>query len=678
MRAHKTWVPFLLTSLLSLFLVACFGGHGGGGGGGGNGGTPTPKLRVDFTGGPFTAFQHGASYALMVRNKGDAATSGTVTLVDPPTGMTVTSIAGANWTCTLATTTCSRSDSLAPGASYDPITVTGNVTVDAGGSVSATVTVTGGGAATFSGSGSIPVNASSNVSILFGQYAFLFSGFDANGAVAVTGSINVNANGKISGEEDFKDPKTQFTAQFDTNNSFCQNLPVPATGSCTLTAGGKTVHYDFVLRNNGTVARFFEDPGDGPSNAGSGILIAQEVPSPNALTSAGGFNGYFSVQFMGMDGATPAARIGIEGNIFTNLNGAIVTQNSLPSQADVNDNGTLIQPANSTTPNVTGNFTPANPTVDANGRATMTMTICTAVSSGVCNIPPLQRVLTLAVYIVAPVGSTTSNNPGRAFAIDITPVPANATSQVLSGQFFWQGNPPPTFDSSSISGVNVFAAWGVVPGSPAGSNTSIGILNATTSQLLFDTNNAGKVNAGGVAPPALTGTWSLMGSPSIASNGRAQLSATVGSTNYTFILYLDAANDGNLLGATVGGSPDTTVSFGFFTGQVSTSKFNNTNITGTYVAGTSDPVLPAVPNLVSPLTLTPGPAANSGTFSGASGSVTGNYSFDPSTGRGTALASPGKLFQNSNAVFYIITPHIMVLMGADQGETADAIGLIQF
>jgi hypothetical protein len=39
MRAHKTWVPFLLTSLLSLFLVACFGGgHHGGGGGGGNGG----------------------------------------------------------------------------------------------------------------------------------------------------------------------------------------------------------------------------------------------------------------------------------------------------------------------------------------------------------------------------------------------------------------------------------------------------------------------------------------------------------------------------------------------------------------------------------------------------------------------------------------------------------------
>src|SRR5690349_4370355 len=38
--AHRTRAPFLLTTLISLFLVACFGGHGGhgGGGGGGNGG----------------------------------------------------------------------------------------------------------------------------------------------------------------------------------------------------------------------------------------------------------------------------------------------------------------------------------------------------------------------------------------------------------------------------------------------------------------------------------------------------------------------------------------------------------------------------------------------------------------------------------------------------------------
>jgi len=661
MRAHQNRAPFLLAFLLSLFLVACFGGHGGGGGGNGGGGTPTPKLRVDFTGGPFTAFQQGANYTLTVRNKGDAATSGAVTLVDPPTGMTVTSIAGANWTCTLAATTCTRSDSLAAGASYDPITVTGNVTVGAGGSVSATVTVTGGGAAAFSGSGSIPVNASSNVSILFGQYAFLFSGFDANGAVAVTGSFNVDANGNVSGEEDFKDPITLHTAASILGS--CQNFPVAASGFCKLTAGSKTSQYDFVLRNNGIVARFAEDPSDGV-NTGSGILIAQQVPSSNALTSPGGFNGFFSIGFVGTDAA--GGRMGIEGNIFTNLSGAIVTQNSLPSQADVNDNGTLISPANSTTPNVTGNFTPTpNPTVDANGRATMTMTIGTSPS----------RTLTLALYILAP-QIPASNQSGRAFAIDITLLATN--KQVLSGQFFWLGDPLPTFDSSSISGVNVFATWGIVPGTPgppptpASSNTAIGTF--TTSALLFDVNSGGSVNGGGGVAKPFTGTVSVT---SVASNGRAQLSATVGSTNYTFILYLDAPNDGNILGATVGGSPDTTVSFGFFTGQVSTSKFGN--IGGTYVVGTTMPVLATVPNAVSPVTLTQ-PTLSGTTFSGnfSAGSTNGTYSFDQTTGRGTALASQGMLFQNSHAVFYIITPRLMLIMGADQGVTNDAIGLLQF
>jgi hypothetical protein len=195
MRAHQPRALFLFTALLSLFLVSCFGGHHGGGGGGG--GTPTPKLRVDFTGpSAFSPNQIGASYTLTVRNKGDAATSGTVTLADPPTGMTVTSIAGANWTCTVVTTTCTRSDSLAPGASYDPITVTGNVTAPAGGSVSATVTVTGGGAATFSGSGSIPVsNGATGGAVSLIQPGVLFPQLVAGSKLSLQATVGQGDNG---------------------------------------------------------------------------------------------------------------------------------------------------------------------------------------------------------------------------------------------------------------------------------------------------------------------------------------------------------------------------------------------------------------------------------------------------------------------------------------------------
>ena len=47
--------------------------------------------------------------------------------------------------------------------------------------------------------------------------------------------------------------------------------------------------------------------------------------------------------------------MGIEGNIFTDLGGVLRSPTGVPSQADINDNSTLIEPADSTTPNVTGN-----------------------------------------------------------------------------------------------------------------------------------------------------------------------------------------------------------------------------------------------------------------------------------------------------------------------------------
>ena len=668
MRAHQTRALFVLTLLLSLSLVGCFGGHGGGGGGGnggrgggnggggGGGGNQSAVFQISKTHtGNFQQGQPGATYTITVTNVGNAATGGNVTVADTlPAGETFVSITGSGWSFP-GGPVATRSDSLAAGQTWPSITVTVNVASNATSPQVNMVNVSGGAAGTVNAQDSTTII--STVSFLFGQYAFLFSGFDANGAVSVAGSINVDQNGNVTGEEDFKDPKTLLTAQSVAGS--CQNFPVAATGFCKLTAGGKTSQYDFVLRNNFLVARLAEDPVDG-ANVGSGILINQQVPSSNALTSAGGFNGYFSIGFSGTD--PTGGRIAVEGNVFTDLS-ASITPGANGSQADINDNGTLIQPSGSAS-NVTGKMTGP---VDGNGRASMTMTIGTS---------PLSRTLTLALYILAP-EVPTSNQSGRAFAIDITPV--NTSTQVLSGQLFWLGNPVPTFDNSSASGVNVFALSGVVPGTPGppptapSSDTTIGTLNATTGQLFFDSNFAGKVNgAGGVAAPQ-SGTVSIP--INVAANGRAQLSVMVNGTPSTYIIYLDAANDGNILGTTVGAATDATVSFGFFTGQAPNSRFNNTHISGTYVVGTDSPVLAAVPNGASPITLTPG-APNSGTFS--AGSISGTYSFDPSTGRGTALASSGKLFQNSNSVFYIGAPGFIVVMGGDQAVTNDAIGFMQF
>ena len=671
MRARQMRAPlFVLILVLSLGFAGCFGGKGGGGGGGNGGGgggannSPLFAIAVADSGN-FQQGQKKATYTIDVTNIGQVATSGNVQVtVTLPAGESFVSISGSGgaqgWTFP-GGPVATRADSLAPGASWPILTITVDVSLTATSPQVLMASITGGGAANASNQDSTSIFT--HVSILFGRYAFFLSGFDSSGALSIAGSINVDQNGNVmTGEEDFKDPSVVHPAQAVTG--FCQNAQVPA-GFCKLTAGGKTSQYDFVLRNNNTVARFFEDPADPLSTgSGSGVLISQVVPSSNALTSPSGFNGYFSIEFSGTD--TALTRIGVEGNIFTDLTGAITPGANNSSQADVNDNGTLIAPSG-TTRNVTGNFSPT--TVDANGRATMIMTIG-------------AQTLNLALYILAPQVPTTGQS-GRAFAIDITQI---ATSkQVLSGQFNWLGNTglgnsTPVFTSSSISGANVFGLWGVAAGAPTKSNTSIGILDATKKTLLFDTNNAGTVNGGGAAPaPPLNGA---VNSITVAPNGRAVLTTTVGGVIFTYVLYLDDpvnGNDGNMMGTSVNGGADTTVSFGFFTGQNPTNTFNN--VGGTYVLGTVTPVLAGVLNGVSAVAISQ-PTLNGSTYSGTftSSTASGNYSFDAATGRGTAISSVAqKLFGNTNAVFYIITPNLMIMMGADQNNVApDFIAFQQF
>jgi uncharacterized repeat protein (TIGR01451 family) len=99
---------------------------------------------------PFAQGQTGATYTITVTNSGTGATTGTVTVNDTlPIGLTATAISGtgdSNWVCTLQPLSCTRSDSLAAGASYDAITLTVTVAANATlGQVTNTATVSGGG-----------------------------------------------------------------------------------------------------------------------------------------------------------------------------------------------------------------------------------------------------------------------------------------------------------------------------------------------------------------------------------------------------------------------------------------------------------------------------------------------------------------------------------------------------
>lgn len=113
---------------------------------------PGPSLRIIKA--HYGNFLQGLAgqYRMLVSNVGrvPTAAAAAVTVVDdPPAGMTITSMSGQGWSCTIPR--CTRSDVLGAERAYPPITVI----VLAGGASSATsftntATVTGGGSASFS------------------------------------------------------------------------------------------------------------------------------------------------------------------------------------------------------------------------------------------------------------------------------------------------------------------------------------------------------------------------------------------------------------------------------------------------------------------------------------------------------------------------------------------------
>ncbi len=103
--------------------------------------------------GDFTQGQVGAQYSVSVSNPGNGSTTGVVTVTDTiPTGLSLVSMTGTGWSCTL--NTCTRSDVLASNQTYPAITVTVNVASNATSPAVNQAMVSGGGAASASTSDS--------------------------------------------------------------------------------------------------------------------------------------------------------------------------------------------------------------------------------------------------------------------------------------------------------------------------------------------------------------------------------------------------------------------------------------------------------------------------------------------------------------------------------------------
>ncbi|GHJ41990.1 hypothetical protein Sm713_75990 [Streptomyces sp. TS71-3] len=116
---------------------------------------PAPDLAISKSNSPamFSQGQNDATFTVRVTNVGDRPTSGTVVVADEiPAHLDFVSSTADGWSCSgSATRSCTRSDALAPGASYPPITIKVSVAnglgvgEDPAAHITDTATVSGGG-----------------------------------------------------------------------------------------------------------------------------------------------------------------------------------------------------------------------------------------------------------------------------------------------------------------------------------------------------------------------------------------------------------------------------------------------------------------------------------------------------------------------------------------------------
>ncbi len=146
-----------------------------------------PALSVTKThSGTVTQGQANVAYTVAVSNAADAsATSGQVTVTETiPAGLTLVSMAGTGWTCPGGGASCVRSDVLAAGGSYPPITVTANVAANAPALVTNQVSVAGGGSA--GASATDPTAVASSCSYTVNPVNITVPPGGATGTLAVT------------------------------------------------------------------------------------------------------------------------------------------------------------------------------------------------------------------------------------------------------------------------------------------------------------------------------------------------------------------------------------------------------------------------------------------------------------------------------------------------------------
>ena len=380
-----------------------------------------------------------------------------------------------------------------------------------------------------SASAIVTVVANQN-SKLRGQFAFEFTGLDASGGYHAAGSFTADGNGNItSGKEDVN---RQLGPETNLVFTGTYQMSTDNRGTLTFVSPMGTQVFRFAIDSAGDSGKFIEF--DDSGIRGSGIIEQQDA----SAFSEAALKGPYVLSLTGNDNS--GARIGALAIFDFNGSGDIVG-----GSMDVNDGGTLLP----TFASFQGIYR-----VDSTGRGIVNLSI-PGFAGGT---------LQLAFYVVS--------------ANKLLLVSTNALSSsnpVFGGTAELQSGAP--YLTSFFHGATVFSLSGEHGNA---SQVLVGriVFDGISQPLVeFDQNTGGTVATGNV----LTGAYSL----GVNGSGTLNLDDSNGSSK-AWDLYAIAPNHAYLMDAS---SPE--VGMGELKPQLTPPPFANTDIVGTYVIGSGEPLV---------------------------------------------------------------------------------------
>jgi len=420
------------------------------------------------------------------------------------------------------------------GSSCGSVSTAGLYTAPASvpGSAVVTVTATAQANGTSAASSTVTLVASNNTK-LTGQYAFFFTGYDSNGEYQAAGSFTADGTGMIvSGEE-------------DVNNFVSPSNSVPIAGTYQVTSdnrGTMTINsalgthtYKFALNTLGTKGRFISFDQSGVR--GSGVIERQD---PTAFDPSVLSNGYV----LGLSGEdSGGGRVGALGLIFPDGFGFISG-----STLDVNDSGSVAP----TYASFSGIYS-----VDSTGRGTATLLI-PGLGSGIFDF---------AFYVV-------SANEFLLVSTD----PIGQNNFILGGPAEIQNGAP--FTTSSFDGASIFTLTGNNGAGPQDMVGRFGFDGSSNVAVNFDENNSGNVTVAG----SMTGAYDL----ELNGRGTLNLDSATGST--VWYMYATGPNQGFVMDASSGAA-----GIGEIRPVTIVPPFSNSDILGSYLLGSGDPITQTTP-----------------------------------------------------------------------------------